>query len=125
MTDDQPEKIFTLKLNSPDAKTATFTPAENKLRLNQASGVEKIISLGYAENRILQMLIENHGEPVAREEITDFAWNDRVVAPGSLSQAHIQPAQYSRRQQEARHHPDRTQKRISAQFRVPAWDCCR
>lgn len=44
-------------------------------------------TLNSAESRVLGLLVRKLGEVITRRELTDHAWNTRVVADGSLSQA--------------------------------------
>lgn len=78
---------FTLYITYPEPREATFCPQEHKIQFTSASGYQRIVPLGFAENRILYLMLTNAGEPLSREKLTHYAWNERVVAAGSLTQA--------------------------------------
>jgi DNA-binding winged helix-turn-helix (wHTH) protein len=64
---------------------AHFYPALYQLTLVR-SGIEEKIDLGYSGSRLLERLVREPGEVVAREELMSHAWADRVVGQGSLNQ---------------------------------------
>lgn len=64
---------------------ARFYPALYQLTLVKAGSEEKV-DLGYSGSRLLERLLRAPGEVVAREELMNHAWSDRVVGQGSLNQ---------------------------------------
>ncbi|NUU36891.1 winged helix-turn-helix domain-containing protein [Pseudomonas sp. C2B4] len=66
---------------------ALFDPDTAKLSITTPYGDVQTSTLGRAESRLLELLLKEPGQTKSREEITDYAWNDRVVASGSLNQA--------------------------------------
>lgn len=64
---------------------ANFYPALYQLTLVKAGSEEKV-DLGYSGSRLLERLLRTPGEVVAREELMNHAWSDRVVGQGSLNQ---------------------------------------
>lgn len=64
---------------------ARFYPALYQLTLVKAGSEEKI-DLGFSGSRLLERLLRSPGEVVAREELMNHAWSDRVVGQGSLNQ---------------------------------------
>ncbi|MNF31178.1 Transcriptional activator CadC [compost metagenome] len=67
--------------------TATLDAAINQLSIGPKGGEMNAVSLAYAESRLLQLLLQEPGEIKSRNEIMEFAWDNRVVAAGSLNQA--------------------------------------
>jgi cholera toxin transcriptional activator len=67
--------------------TATLDAATNQLSIGPQGGEVNSVSLAYAESRLLQLLLLEPGEIKSRNEIMEFAWDNRVVAAGSLNQA--------------------------------------
>lgn len=66
--------------------TAAFTPALYHLRLHQRDGTYTQHELGFAGTRLLECLISSRGNALSRDELTSYAWPDRVVGQGSLNQ---------------------------------------
>ncbi|WP_433741080.1 winged helix-turn-helix domain-containing protein [Pseudomonas putida] len=66
---------------------ALFDPDTASLSITTPHGEVQTSTLGRAESRLLDLLLTEPGQTKSREEITDYAWNDRVVASGSLNQA--------------------------------------
>ncbi|VXC44949.1 Transcriptional regulatory protein, C terminal [Pseudomonas sp. 8Z] len=64
---------------------AHFYPALYQLTLVKG-GIEEKVDLGYSGSRLLERLLQEPGEVVAREELMNHAWADRVVGQGSLNQ---------------------------------------
>lgn len=64
---------------------AHFYPALYQLQLIR-DGAEEKVDLGFSGSRLLERLLQNPGEVVAREELMSHAWSDRVVGQGSLNQ---------------------------------------
>lgn len=64
---------------------ANFYPALYQLTLVKAGSEEKV-DLGFSGSRLLERLLRTPGEVVAREELMNHAWSDRVVGQGSLNQ---------------------------------------
>lgn len=64
---------------------AHFYPALYQLTLVKAGSEEKV-DLGFSGSRLLERLLRSPGEVVAREELMNHAWSDRVVGQGSLNQ---------------------------------------
>ena len=64
---------------------AHFYPALYQLTLIKAGNEEKV-DLGFSGSRLLERLLRAPGEVVAREELMNHAWSDRVVGQGSLNQ---------------------------------------
>lgn len=64
---------------------ANFYPALYQLTLVKAGSEEKV-DLGFSGSRLLERLLRSPGEVVAREELMNHAWSDRVVGQGSLNQ---------------------------------------
>ncbi|MFG5862347.1 winged helix-turn-helix domain-containing protein [Metapseudomonas sp. CR1201] len=67
--------------------TAEFDAASNKLHVGLTSGEPRAVTLSYSESRLLQLLLDSPGETRSRNEIMEYAWDNRVVAAGSLNQA--------------------------------------
>lgn len=64
---------------------AHFSPALYQLTLIKA-GIEEKVDLGFSGSRLLERLLQTPGEVVAREELMNHAWSNRVVGQGSLNQ---------------------------------------
>lgn len=80
----QPET--TLLLATGDAeRTICFHPSLFQLVIRRGDEEERV-ELGYAGSRLLDRLLQTPGEVVAREELMNHAWPDRVVGQGSLNQ---------------------------------------
>lgn len=67
--------------------TAEFDAASNKLHVGLTSSEPRAVTLSYSESRLLQLLLDSPGETRSRNEIMEYAWDNRVVAAGSLNQA--------------------------------------
>ncbi|MDH4564654.1 winged helix-turn-helix domain-containing protein [Pseudomonas sp. BN411] len=67
--------------------TAVFDAANNQLHISLTSGDPRAVTLSYSESRLLQLLLDSPGETRSRNEIMEYAWDNRVVAAGSLNQA--------------------------------------
>ncbi|MBD2837706.1 winged helix-turn-helix domain-containing protein [Pseudomonas sp. JM0905a] len=67
--------------------TAVFDAANNQLLISLTSGDPRAVTLSYSESRLLQLLLDSPGETRSRNEIMEYAWDNRVVAAGSLNQA--------------------------------------
>ncbi|MBE7928130.1 winged helix-turn-helix domain-containing protein [Pseudomonas saudiphocaensis] len=66
--------------------SARFDHALYQLELSQADGSQKKVDLGFSGSRVLERLLLAPGEVVSREELMGYAWENRVVGQGSLSQ---------------------------------------
>lgn len=66
---------------------AEFTPTLWRLTVYHVLGVNRQVSLGYAEAFLLEYFITHPGKVVTRQELIDHAWTDRIVSQGSLNQA--------------------------------------
>ena len=75
---------LTIKTGRTDC-LARFYPALYQLTLVRAGSEEKV-DLGFSGSRLLERLLRAPGEVVAREELMNHAWSDRVVGQGSLNQ---------------------------------------
>ncbi|MGE7956461.1 winged helix-turn-helix domain-containing protein [Pseudomonas sp. NPDC089530] len=64
-----------------------FDPDTALLSITTPHGDVQNSTIGRAESRLLGLLLREPGQTKSREEIIDYAWNDRVVASGSLNQA--------------------------------------
>lgn len=64
-----------------------FDPDTALLTITTPYGDVQTSTIGRAESRVLDLLLMEPGQTKSREEITEYAWNDRVVASGSLNQA--------------------------------------
>lgn len=64
---------------------AHFQPELYQLVL-QREGFEEKVELGFSGSRLLERLLREPGEVVARDELLAHAWSDRVVGQGSLNQ---------------------------------------
>lgn len=63
-----------------------FDPFTQRLTNNNNIPV-KSVDLGFAQSRILELLISRADTILSRDEIFEFAWPDRVVGQNSLNQA--------------------------------------
>ena len=70
-----------------DSRTAAFLADRSELVLYNGDKELKRVSLGYAEGRLLDLLVSQPGTIRTREDITAHAWPDRVVSAGSINQA--------------------------------------
>lgn len=66
--------------------SARFDHALYQLELSHADGSLKKVDLGFSGSRVLERLLLAPGEVVSREELMGYAWENRVVGQGSLSQ---------------------------------------
>ena len=66
--------------------SARFDHALYQLELSHADGSQKKVDLGFSGSRVLERLLLAPGEVVSREELMGYAWENRVVGQGSLSQ---------------------------------------
>ncbi|WP_271408505.1 winged helix-turn-helix domain-containing protein [Pseudomonas sp. Q1-7] len=66
---------------------ASFDAATNQLHISPNLGEPRMVTLSYSESRLLQLLLDSPGETRSRNEIMEYAWDNRVVAAGSLNQA--------------------------------------
>ncbi|MDH4568138.1 hypothetical protein E8E95_15755 [Pseudomonas sp. BN414] len=64
-----------------------FDAANNQLHISSNVGEPRTVTLSYSESRLLQLLLDKPGETRSRNEIMEYAWDNRVVAAGSLNQA--------------------------------------
>ncbi len=64
-----------------------FDAANNQLHISSNLGEPRAVTLSYSETRLLQLLLDKPGETRSRNEIMEYAWDNRVVAAGSLNQA--------------------------------------
>jgi len=49
-------------------------------------GEEERVDLGFSGSRVLERLLSSPGQVVSRDELLQYAWQDRVVSQGSLNQ---------------------------------------
>lgn len=63
-----------------------FDPSTQRLT-NYKNNPVKTVDLGFAQSRILELLISRPDTILSRDEIFEFAWPDRVVGQNSLNQA--------------------------------------
>lgn len=49
-------------------------------------GAEERLDLGFSGSRLLERLLRTPGQVVSRDELLQYAWEDRVVSQGSLNQ---------------------------------------
>jgi cholera toxin transcriptional activator len=77
-----PYQIRTHKANT----VFSFDPTTHRLTTNINTATESV-ELGFAQSRILELLICRADAIVTRNEIFEFAWHDRVVGQNSLNQA--------------------------------------
>ena len=63
-----------------------FDPSTHRLTTHKNIPAE-YVDLGFAQSRILELLISRADTIVSRDEIFEFAWPDRVVGQNSLNQA--------------------------------------
>lgn len=75
---------FRLQLGGAGGE-AVFQPARYLLTLINGDE-QKRVELGYSGSRLLERLLQAPGEVVAREELLQYAWAERVVGQGSLNQ---------------------------------------
>lgn len=66
--------------------SARFDRALYQLELSHEADEKKTIDLGFSGSRVLERLLQSPGEVVSREELMGYAWENRVVGQGSLSQ---------------------------------------
>lgn len=76
---------FNFLLKNGDS--ATLDTANNQLSISTQGGEVNSVTLAYAESRLLQLLLLEPGEIKSRNTIMEYAWENRVVAAGSLNQA--------------------------------------
>lgn len=84
LPDSRPITCLTLRTGRSDC-VAQFYPALYQLDLDRDGQVERI-DLGFSGSRVLERLLQNPGDVVARDELLTHAWSDRVVGQGSLNQ---------------------------------------
>ncbi|MFZ6048894.1 transcriptional regulator [Pseudomonas sp. CR3202] len=68
-------------------ESVLFDAANNQLHIGSDSGEPRAVTISYSESRLLQLLLDSPGETRSRNEIMEYAWDNRVVAAGSLNQA--------------------------------------
>jgi len=66
--------------------SARFDRSLYQLELSEEGGNKKTVDLGFSGSRVLERLLQCPGEVVSREELMSYAWENRVVGQGSLSQ---------------------------------------
>jgi len=64
---------------------ALFQPARYLLTLSNGDQHRRV-ELGYSGSRLLERLLQAPGEVIAREDLLQYAWAERVVGQGSLNQ---------------------------------------
>jgi DNA-binding winged helix-turn-helix (wHTH) protein len=77
-------QIFTLRTGIKGT-VAYFTPSIFQIRLVNLEE-SSIHDIGFSGTRLLEKLLLNKGDALSREELTQYAWPDRVVGQGSLNQ---------------------------------------
>lgn len=80
----QPETFLLLATGNAE-RTICFYPSLFQLVIRRGDGEERV-ELGYAGSRLLDRLLQTPGQVIAREELMNHAWPDRVVGQGSLNQ---------------------------------------
>jgi len=63
---------------------ARFEHGTYQLLLSSEQGEERV-ELGFSGSRVLERLLREPGQVVSREELLQYAWEDRVVSQGSLN----------------------------------------
>ncbi len=63
---------------------ACFEHGTYQLLLSSEQGEERV-ELGFSGSRVLERLLREPGQVVSREELLQYAWEDRVVSQGSLN----------------------------------------
>ncbi|WP_414058459.1 winged helix-turn-helix domain-containing protein [Pseudomonas sp. HR96] len=76
--------MLTIKTGYPGG-FAQFDSQLYQLELRNPGGLRRV-DLGYAGSRVLERLLQQPGEVISRMELLRYAWADRVVSQGSLSQ---------------------------------------
>lgn len=75
---------FRLQIGSAGGE-ALFQPARYLLTLINGDQHRRV-ELGYSGSRLLERLLQAPGEVIAREDLLQYAWAERVVGQGSLNQ---------------------------------------
>jgi cholera toxin transcriptional activator len=77
--------IYNFRLKNSDL--VEFNSEHCKITISKVQGTPEELTLARAESRILELLLLEPGAICSREAILEFAWDDRVVSPGSLNQS--------------------------------------
>lgn len=77
--------IYNFRLKNSDL--VEFNSEHCKIIISKIQGPPEELTLARAESRILELLLLEPGAICSREAILEFAWDDRVVSPGSLNQS--------------------------------------
>jgi DNA-binding winged helix-turn-helix (wHTH) protein len=85
VADARPLPARLIRTGLADGCLAHFQPELYQLVL-QREGFEEKVELGFSGSRLLERLLREPGEVVARDELLAHAWSDRVVGQGSLNQ---------------------------------------
>ncbi|MED5607173.1 winged helix-turn-helix domain-containing protein [Pseudomonas sp. JH-2] len=85
VADARPLPVRIIRTGLADGCLAHFQPELYQLVL-QREGFEEKVELGFSGSRLLERLLRQPGEVVARDELLAHAWSDRVVGQGSLNQ---------------------------------------
>lgn len=81
----RPVPLGSIRTGLGDGCIAHFHPELYQLVLRR-DGYEEKVELGFSGSRLLERLMREPGEVVARDELLSHAWSDRVVGQGSLNQ---------------------------------------
>ncbi|MCU1750246.1 transcriptional regulator [Pseudomonas sp. 6D_7.1_Bac1] len=76
---------YTIKC-SQHGRVAIFLPQRQLISLVEGTSQHQV-ELGFSPSRLLELLIKKSNSIVARKEILDYAWPERVVTQNSLNQA--------------------------------------
>ena len=86
-TNSAPSTLPRYQLRARDGDIAfRFDPSTHRLTIHKTNPAESV-DLGFAQSRILELLISRADTIVSRDDILEFAWPDRVVGQNSLNQA--------------------------------------
>jgi len=81
----QGKPVFILRTGN-EGVYAHFTPSHYQIRIVDQNGSECCHDVGFSGTRLLECLISSRGNALTREELTAYAWPERVVGQGSLNQ---------------------------------------
>lgn len=81
----QGKPVFILRTGNQGV-FAHFTPSLYQIRIVDQNGSEYCHDVGFSGTRLLECLISSRGNALSREDLTAYAWPERVVGQGSLNQ---------------------------------------
>ena len=81
----QGKPVFILRTGNQGV-FAHFTPSLYQIRIVDENGSEQCHDVGFSGTRLLEYLISSRGNALSREDLTAYAWPERVVGQGSLNQ---------------------------------------